>query len=489
MRRERLTSVQAGVLALVAIAVLTYFGFAKSNPFTHPFELKAVFESTSNLHLSSPVRVAGVEVGRVTRIEAASDDSTVSEVTMQVDESALPVHEDAELKIRPRIFLEGNFFVDMKPGTPGTPAVDDGDVIPMGNTSAPVQLDEVLATLKSDARKDLQTVLQSYGAAIGGQPLGPSDLAPGASGPLSEDADQDKATRGETAGRSLNDTLEYSPEALRGTAVVNDSLLGTELHDLSRLIKGQQRVSAALVSREDQLKDLVTNFNLTTAALASEEDNLRSTIRLLPRVLAAANPAFDNLNAAFPPLRAFSREILPGVRETPATIAASFPWIRQTRALVSPPELQGLVRDLQPAVDDLARTTDATVQLLPQVDLVNRCALDVVLPTGDVVIQDGALTTGVPNYKEFFQTLVGLSGESQNFDGNGQYTRFQPGGGDQTVSTGQVPGIGQTFANAVNAPLGTRPAFTGKRPPYRRDLACYKNERPDLDAAAIGGGP
>jgi hypothetical protein len=180
---------------------------------------------------------------------------------------------------------------------------------------------------------------------------------------------------------------------------------------------------------------------------------------------------------------------LPGVRETPATIAAAFPWIRQTRALVSPAELQGLVRDLQPAVDDLAKTTDATVNLLPQVDLANRCALEVVLPTGDVVIQDGALTTGVPNYKEFFQTLVGLSGESQNFDGNGQYTRFQPGGGTQTVSTGNVLGIGPLFANAVNAPLGTRPAFPGARPPYRRDLPCHRNQPPDLDSAAVGGGP
>jgi hypothetical protein len=31
---------------------------------------------------------------------------------------ALPIHKDATLKIRPRIFLEGNFFVDVRPGTP-----------------------------------------------------------------------------------------------------------------------------------------------------------------------------------------------------------------------------------------------------------------------------------------------------------------------------------------------------------------------------------
>jgi phospholipid/cholesterol/gamma-HCH transport system substrate-binding protein len=476
-RADRLTNVQWGVLAIVVIAVLTYFGFAKNNPFTHAFELKAVFETTSNLQLNSPVRIAGVEVGKVKKIDGVSDESTASEVTMELKDSGLPIHEDAELKIRPRIFLEGNFFVDIKPGTPGAGTVDDGDTIAMSQTSAPVQLDQVLTTLQADSREDLQKLLQGYGDAIGGEP------EPG------EDADQDKDVQGETAGKALNDTLEYSADALRGTAVTNDALLGTELHDLSRLIKGQQKVSSALASREEQLKDLVTNFNLTTAALASEEGNLRSTISLLPKVLEEANPALDALNAAFPPTRAFAREILPGVRETPATIAASFPWIRQTRKLVSPAELQGLVSDLQPAVDDLALTTDATIDLLPEVDLANRCALEILLPTGDVVIQDGALTTGVPNYKEFFQTLVGLSGESQNFDGNGGYTRFQTGGGTQTVSTGPLPGLGPLFANAINAPLGTRPAFPGERPPYRRDLPCHRNQRPDLDSAKIGGGP
>jgi len=105
------------------------------------------------------------------------------------------------------------------------------------------------------------------------------------------------------------------------------------------------------------------------------------------------------------------------------------------------------------------------------------------------VIQDGPFTTGIANYKEFFQSLVGLSGESQNFDGNGGYTRFQPGGGDQTVSTGALPGTGSLFGNATAAPLGTKPAMPSKRPPYRRDVACYKNKRPDLNGAKIGPGP
>jgi hypothetical protein len=122
------------------------------------------------------------------------------------------------------------------------------------------------------------------------------------------------------------------------------------------------------------------------------------------------------------------------------------------------------------------------------VDLVSKCATNVVLPTGDIKVNDPPLTTGVENYKEFFHTLVSLSGESQNFDGNGQYTRFQTGGGAQQVSTGALPGLGQLFGNAATAPVGTRPAAPAKRPPYNRTFQCFKNKLPDVNGAKTGPG-
>jgi hypothetical protein len=163
--------------------------------------------------------------------------------------------------------------------------------------------------------------------------------------------------------------------------------------------------------------------------------------------------------------------------------------VRQARALLRPSELQGLVKDLQPAVDDFARFTDGQVKLLPILDLFNRCQYNVVLPTGNTVIQDGALSTGLKNYQEFFQSLQGFVGAGQNFTGNGIYTRFQPGGGAYPVHTGSLnPRRGSRFGNATAPPLGTRPARTAK-PPYKPNATCYKQPVPDLNAAKIGGGP
>jgi phospholipid/cholesterol/gamma-HCH transport system substrate-binding protein len=473
---NRISPFVAGMILLVLIAALAFVAFSPSLPFSSPYEVKAVVANAANIQPRSPVRIAGVNIGEVKSVERRGD-TTTSVITMSIQDAGLPIYKDAEMKVRPRIFLEGNFFMDVQPGTPGAGEVADGGTIPITQTSGPVQLDQVLTALQADTRKQLQVLIQGYGSALNGKPL------PG------EDDDQDPDVKGLTGGEALNKSLIYATDALRGIAIVNDATLGQDLHDLSRLIAGQQKVSAALASNDENLKDLVTNFNRTTAAFAAEQDNLRTTIRLLPGVLEAARPTLQHLNASFPPTRAFAREILPGVRQSAETIDASFPWIRQVRALVSPAELQGLVQDLRPATATTASVIDQSLILLPQVDLANRCFLKNILPTGDKPVDDGFLSTGLPNYKEFWQTMTSLSGESQNFDGNGSYTRFQTGGSNQTVSTGPTTlGGPPLFGNAAEAPIGTRPARPATKPPYNREVDCYRNDPPNLEAKT-GAGP
>jgi phospholipid/cholesterol/gamma-HCH transport system substrate-binding protein len=462
-------AVGAAVLAL--IAALTYLGFTKHVPFTHGFRVDAVFESANSIRENSPVRIAGVNVGKVKKI-ARKDGSDAAVLTLELDKQGLPLHKDATAKIRPRIFLEGNFFVDLQPGTPSSPKLGDGDTIPITQTSTPVQFDQVLTTLQADTRRQLQRLLDGLGTGLTAKPT------------AAEDASADPSARGQTAAESLNDAIPYGKPALEGTAIVAQALQGSDPHDLSRLIKGLSRTTEGLGRNERQLEDLVVNFNRTVAATADRATDLRSSVRLLAPTLASADRALDALNAAFPDTRAFAREILPGVRETAATIDAGFPWVRQARGLVSPGELQGWVRALSPATTDLAKVIDTSTRLLPQADLAAKCVAQVVLPTGDVKISDPPLSTNTENYKELLYGLVGLTGEGQNFDGNGPYVRFQTGGGDAPVA---VPlGGERNFANAAVRPLGTRPAYPGKKPPYRPTAPCYRNGIPNLNGAATG---
>jgi virulence factor Mce-like protein len=477
MRRRQRSPVTLALIALAVIVVLVFLGFTKDIPFTKPFEVNAVFQSANSIRPGSPVRIAGVEVGKVKKIEPQEGgDGAV--VVMQIDDDGLPLHTDATAKIRPRIFLEGNFFVDLKSGSPSAPILKNGDTLKVTQTATPVQLDEVLTSLQDDTRLDLKDLLDQLDVALNSKPT------------AAQNAAADPSARGETAAQSFNDAYDDIPDAERSTAEVFDAFLGTEPgRDVARLIDGTARTTGALIRDEKSLQDLISNFNLTMAAFASESSNLRSSIGELPGTLESANRALASLNQAFPPTRAFAREIIPGVRETPATIRAAFPWIDQARPLMGRRELGGLAQQLSPASADLARLTDRAIQLLPQTNLASRCATDVVLPTGDVVIQD-EFTTGVENYKEFFYTLVGLSGEGQNFDGNGMYVRFQTGGGSQTVSLGsKTASSGQLFGNNVAVPLGNRPFYPGSKPPYRPKATCYKQTRPDLNGPAGAKSP
>ncbi len=479
LRKDRhgWSPVKVGLGVLAAVIAVTYFGFTKHIPFTQGYQLKAVFQSANSIRPGSPVRIAGVNVGKVMKVDGVGDQQAAI-VTMEIADVGLPIHKDATIKIRPRIFLEGNFFADLKPGTPSAPTLQDGDTLPITQTAAPVQLDELLTALQSDSRADLQDTLQGFGTALLYQPTAADNIG------------QDPDVKGKTGADALNGALTYSADAFKDGALVNQALLGTEPNDLSKLVDSVGKVSGALARNETVLADLVTNFNTTMAALGDESANLQSTVRQLGPTLQTANGALDALNASFPPTRAFAKEILPGVQNTAAMIEASFPWISQTTALLAKGELGAYAAQLQPTGEALAQTTAAQIELLPQINNLSRCASRVLLPNGNVFLDDGTLSTGVENYKEFFYALVGLSGEAENFDANGAMVRLNVAGGDQTVVTGESNYAGgKLVGNAVVAPLGNRPIKPSSLPPLKPTALCYQQQLPDLNGPQSGPGP
>ncbi len=469
--------VKVGLVVLVACALIVYFGFSKSWPLSHPFRFQAVFPSANSIRLASPVRIAGVNVGKVVAIDGQEGTGNAV-VTMEIQDAGLPIHKDARLKIRPRIFLEGNFFVDLHPGTPEAATISDGDRIPVGQTATPVQLDEVLTALQRDTRKDLQVLLVELGDSLERPPT------------AAQDAAQPAFNRGLSAAESLNRSLAHGEDALRGTAIVNKALQGVERSDLTALVRGLAKTGTALESRERDLGELVDNLGTTVAAIASQQAAVRSSVRELGPTVRNAHASLGSLNASLPNVRAFALELIPGVRQTQPTIDALTPWIEQARALVSKGELGGIVDDLRPTTKSLAATTAAGTPLLREGDLLGRCFRDVLLPVGDVKLDDGPFSTGKENYKELWYAMVGLAGEAQGFDGNGQFLRFQTGGGQYKVKlTGGNVDLGQPlFGNSVGRPLGTKPAWPGvdAKPAFKPAAPCYKQPLPDFAGTPTG---
>jgi phospholipid/cholesterol/gamma-HCH transport system substrate-binding protein len=440
-----MSELKAGVLGAVLIAVFAWFGFTKANPFADPYELEAILRTANNLAPNSPVRIAGVEVGKVKKVEPLDAAAGGARVTMEIEDRGLPIHEDASLKVRPRVFLEGNMFVDLEPGTASSPVLEDGErPIPMTRTAAPVQVGQVLATLQADTRSDLQTLLREYSGGLEG-----------------------------SGARGFNRSIRYWEDAYRDTALANDAALGIEpARDLRRVLTGQQRTVAALARDERALKELVTNFNVTAGAFARESQALAAAIPALRDTLRVGHPALGSLNAALPAVRLFAREALPGVRSSAEALEHALPFIRQLRALVRPSELRGAALELRRHLPELIRLSQRAVPLLRELRTLGACVDGVLAPFFQSRIPDPDFPANSNQrvIEQMQRGFVGLAGESRLFDGNTPYYRIQ------VVSRHGL----------TNVRPGVPPDGGFAPPPHRPDVPCETQQKPDLNAP---GGP
>jgi virulence factor Mce-like protein len=451
MRRVRQrgpSTVVIGAVTLAVIAVATFFGFTKANPFANPYEFKAAFRNASDIKPKSPVRIAGVNVGKVKKVERGEGDAAAT-VTMEIEDKGLPIHRDAIIKIRPRIFLEGNYFVDVSPGSPSAPAIEKGETVSINQTASPVGFGQLLETLQSDTRDDLRTVLDEYGRGLKG----------GAEG--------------------YNRSIRYQKRAFRDSAIVNDATLGEQPHDLSGYIDGAGAVAEALDRNPAQLKSLITDFATTADAFALQEANLSRAVNELPRTVTTGRSALGELNRAFPNLRRFVAAMRPAVRSSGPALDAALPFVSQMRGLVSRPELRGLVADLRPTVPNLVELNRGGVPLQQEQRLLSSCQNTVVLPTAEAKVDDPAHPATGPVYQDSIKWFPGIAGESRSFDANGQYIRTFA----QAANYAYPLNDGRFFLSGL--PIqGVNPPRVDKDPPLRPDVPCETQEPPDLRSKA-----
>jgi ABC-type transporter Mla subunit MlaD len=477
-RRNRVPNWLIAVIFILVFTIGPYLAFTKHIPFTsYGYELKATFTNSANIALKSPVRIAGVEVGKVIKTERDGDATTV---VFTVSGDGRPIHEDAFATIRPRIFLEGNFFVELDPGSPSSPELGSGGTIPVSHTSTAVQIDELLTALQSPVRADLGRLLESYGKALTHEPTPAEDLT------------QLPQVKGLSGGQALNKTFEFGAEAGKYSSQVTQALTGTQKHDLAKLIAGSGRTFAAFSHDQAALQGLIDNFNVFTGALANQSENLETTVRELAPTLKIAHASFVSLDKSLPPLRTYAIELRPAVAELPELISSSKPWLAQVRPLLSGREAGGTAKLLAEATPGLAGAAQTGKELtLPQINQLSLCTSKVLVPTGNQTIDD-QFSTGGPNYREFFYTLTNFAGAAGNFDGNGPFLRAQVGGGPILVGEpnpeGNLESDKINYAHVYENPLGTQPQL-GAQPEFKPEVRCDTQPVPDVNGPLSKVGP
>jgi phospholipid/cholesterol/gamma-HCH transport system substrate-binding protein len=463
---SRMSKFMAGLIGIVLIVAISYGAYTKfANPFSNPYTAHVIFSNANGLKIDSLVRVAGVNVGKVTSVNPVAGcrktaytgvepQCTASDVTMEIQSNGLPLHKDATFWIRPRIFLEGNFFIDATQGTPEAPVAPSGYVFPIQSGKGSVQFDQILTSLQSDTRHNLQTLLQQYGFAV------------------------------KKGGPAYNASIQYWTPAYRYGSEVSHDTLGTQPHDLSNWIDKAGVVNGAFDAHRTSLKSLITDLNTTAGAFAREDTALQRAVSELPTTLRVALPALNSLNNALPPFRTFARTLVPGVRSTGPMVDASLPFFHQLRLLVQPSELQGLTNDLKSTVPALANLNAETIPFMrDQVRPASSCQVNEILPWSHRTIHDSHFNAknGFPPrpvYVEGVDYLPGLAGESRDFDANGPYIRILLTGGTYRYSLTPPGAPSKLFGQALAPIFGTQP--TMPQPHASGDGATSKVTRPPL---------
>lgn len=441
-----------GLAAGVALLALVWLNFSVGLfggklPWQQTHEVRMVFSYANEIVRNSEVRTAGVKIGTVKSVERGP--GTTSVITADIEDEGLPIRKDATAKIRPRLFLEGNFVIDLRPGSPSAPELPDGGTIPLSQTSTPVQLDQLASLARKDLRETFKATFR--------------ELVDAASGDFPQ---------------RFGETISDLPPLARDLAYVSEALLGTEPHDLSEALATTGKTLRAFSRDREDLGRLVDSFARASTSLASEQTALRQTVREFD-VLAASGPErLRTINDSFPAVRRLVADLRPGLRAMPPVLDAAVPAVRQLRLGLRPPELPGLIRDLGPGVRALSRFAPLGTQVFRNTAMPISCLLRNAVPVLKTEVPDGKLSTGEPVYRDLLYNLVGFAGTAQNFDGNGFGVRYYATFGDEIVST--QSGSATLYSSQELPVIGSRPKTDGTPPEFRPDAPCSEQERTDL---------
>lgn len=126
------TELRVGVLVILSLVVLAftiiYVGGGGGTPFTRHYELKAMMSDVNGLKPGAPVRLGGVEVGTVKRVELARSVPGMVEVTMSIDRSVKDRITDRSQISLGSLGLLGEKAVDIGGSSQGTPIPEGGTV-------------------------------------------------------------------------------------------------------------------------------------------------------------------------------------------------------------------------------------------------------------------------------------------------------------------------------------------------------------------------
>ncbi|WP_354699672.1 hypothetical protein DSM112329_05393 [Paraconexibacter sp. AEG42_29] len=358
--------------------------------------VRANFVSTGSLHKNEPVRIDGVNVGKVKKI-TVNPGGRGATVEMSLDDDAGPLYANARASIKWRTLLGASYAVALERGTPGMGELGS-QVIPERRTNFQVELEDLTGTLDGKARSGLKQTFREL-------PKSFSDPS--------------------EPGTVLGTIADAAPVVAPGL----DALRGQRRNDdIRELIKQTGRAMTVLDAPQDKLRSVIQDAALTTQVTGARGREIQSTIDIaagaLPRVrstLARLNGTLDDATPLIERLREPADDVAPTLSSLRGTV------IDADRLLTA--QARPLLRTLRPTASALAATARTGNPLLDELSpSLERIDKDI-LPDLATMSPESKHTT----YQMIGPALAGLDGIGSHYDNESTYIRFTGNGGARIV--------------------------------------------------------
>jgi phospholipid/cholesterol/gamma-HCH transport system substrate-binding protein len=298
----------AFVMACVGVLLYLWLSFGGVVPLrSEGYRFQVRFPEATQLAEQADVRISGVPVGKVIKIDKGRGNTT--EATLEMRSRYAPVAKDARAMLRQKSLL-GETYVDLTTGHPAKGVVDDGGRLADSAVAPTVELDEIFRTFDDKTQQAFQTWMQSQAASVQGR------------------------------GADINSFFGTLP----GFIEASDDILA-ELNAQSRAVSGTIRGTGeffnALSAREGQLSRLITSSNRLFQVTAARNREFAAIWEELPEFSRQSR-------LTLPRLSRFAERADPVVKQLqPAATEFTYSFKQLERLS---PEFEGFFRGLGPVI-------------------------------------------------------------------------------------------------------------------------------------------
>ncbi|HEX3041439.1 MAG TPA: MlaD family protein [Solirubrobacterales bacterium] len=277
-------------LSCFGILLFLWVTFGGPTPFrAKTYEVYVPFNEATQLAEQSDVRISGVNVGKVQKIELAPNGKQAL-ATAAIDARYAPLPESTRAILRTKTLL-GETYIELTPGSREGPELEDGGTLPEANVAESVQLDEIFRTFNAQTRAAFQEWMQEAAVAINGQ----------------------------------GQNLSYALGSLDPTVSEFASLfrtLDSQSLAVQQLFRNGATTFQALRGREGQLADLIQSSNAVFQTTARRDRDIEALFRAFPTFLDESRTTFARLKGFSQNADPLMRQLVPAAEELSPTLVA-----------------------------------------------------------------------------------------------------------------------------------------------------------------------